>query len=54
MALKAEALKIAAELRDKALMDSTYAEDGYKRDMELDAIYTEAKKRLAQKGIAPS
>ena len=53
-ALKAEALKIAAELRDKALMDNAYAEDGYKQDMEPDAIYAEAKKRLAQKGIAPS
>lgn len=53
-ALKAEALKIAVELRDKALMDNAYAEDGYKRDMEPGAIYGEARKRLAQKGIASS
>ena len=52
--LRAEALKVAAELRDKALMDNAYADDDYKQDMELDAIYAEAKKRLAQKGIALS
>lgn len=54
VALKTEALKVAAELRDKALMDNAYAENGYKRDMELNAIYGEAQKRLTQKGIALS
>lgn len=38
-ALKDEALKAATELRENAFMDSEYAADGYKRDMELDAIY---------------
>lgn len=52
--LRAEALNLAAELRDKALMDNAYAEGSYKRDMELDAIYREAWKRLAQKGTASS
>lgn len=54
VALKAEALKVAAELRDKALMDNAYAENGYKREMELETIYGKARKRLAQKGIASS
>ena len=53
-ALRTEALKTAAELRDKALMDNAYAEDGYKRDMELDAVYDSARKRLAQKGTTLS
>lgn len=48
-ALKDEALKVATELREKAFMDSEYAADGYKRDMELDVIYAKAKERL---GIA--
>ena len=38
-------------MREKAFMDSGYAADGYKRDMELDAIYARAKERLAEEGI---
>ena len=45
-ALRDEALKVAAELREKAFLDSGYAADGYERDMELDAIYARAKDRL--------
>lgn len=54
VALKAEALKVAAELRDMALMDNTYTEDCYRQDMELDAIYSKARKRLAEKGTTIS
>lgn len=52
--LKAEALKAAADYRDKALMDNAYAAGGYERDMKLDALYRKAEKRLAKKGAGPS
>ena len=45
-ALRQEALYLAGSYRDKALMDSDYAADGFARDMELKHIYAEAEKRL--------
>lgn len=45
-ALRQEALYLAGSYRDKALMDSDYAADGFARDMELEHIYAEAEKRL--------
>ena len=44
--LREAALRLAGEYRDKALLDRNYAADGYARDMELDHIYSEARKRL--------
>ena len=44
--LRREALYLAGNYRDKALMDNDYAADGYARDMELEHIYAEAEKRL--------
>ena len=45
-ALCQEALKVAAERRDRALMDNNYAADGYEQDMVLESVYEEAGKRL--------
>lgn len=45
-ALCQEALKVAAERRDRALMDNDYAADGYEQDMVLESVYEEAGKRL--------
>ena len=44
--LRQEALCLAGNYRDKALMNNDYAADGYARDMELEHIYAEAEKRL--------
>ena len=44
--LREQALLLAEELRDRALLDNDYAATGYEQDMEQEAIYTEAKKRL--------
>ena len=38
---------VAESLRDKALMDNDYAANGYAKDMEQEAIYTQARARLA-------
>lgn len=43
--LRRAALELAAEYRDKALMDDAYAKSGYIRDMELDHLYAAAKER---------
>ncbi|MEI3348379.1 MAG: DUF6076 domain-containing protein [Dysosmobacter sp.] len=51
--LRNEALYVAESLRDKALMDNNYAANGY-RDMEQEAIYAQAKARIAQEGEAVS
>ena len=45
-ALCQEALKVAAERRDRALMDNNYAADGYEQYMVLESVYEEAGKRL--------
>lgn len=44
--LRQEAIHLAQQYRDKALMDNDYAANGYQRDMEQEHIYEEAKKRL--------
>ena len=44
--LREQALALAEELRDKALLDNDYAAAGYAQDMEQEHIYTEAKKHL--------
>ena len=44
--LREQALLLAEELRDKALLDNDYAATGYAQDMEQEHIYTEARKRL--------
>ncbi len=44
--LREQALMLAEELRDKALLDNDYAATGYAQDMEQEHIYTEARKRL--------
>ena len=44
--LREQALALAEELRDKALLDNDYAAIGYAQDMEQERIYAEAKKRL--------
>lgn len=44
--LRREAIYIAESYRDKALMDNSYASDGYEQDMEQEHIYAEARKRL--------
>lgn len=44
---RAVALELAREYRDRALMDREYFLNGYAGDMELENIYTEAKKRLS-------
>ena len=46
--LRNEALYVAESLRDKALMDNDYAASGYARDMEQEAIYAQARARLAR------
>ena len=46
--LRNEALYVAENLRDKALMDNDYAANGYAKDMEQEAIYAQARARLAQ------
>ena len=46
--LRNEALYVAESLRDKALMDNDYAANGYAHDMEQEAIYAQAKVRLAR------
>ena len=46
--LRKEALYIAESLRDKALMDNDYAASGYAHDMEQEAIYAQARARLAR------
>lgn len=47
-ALRVMALKLAAEYRDKALLDSAYAADGYARDMEQETLYAEVRRRLEE------
>lgn len=44
--LRREALYVAECYRDKALMDNSYAANGYARDMEQEHVYAEARKRL--------
>ena len=44
--LRREALYVAECLRDKALMDNDYADNGYDQDMEQERVYAEARKRL--------
>ena len=44
--LRQEALHLAAVCRDKALMDNDYAAHGYAQDMELEALYAQAQRRL--------
>lgn len=44
--LRREALYMAEYYRDKALMDNTYAANGYQQDMEQEHVYAEARKRL--------
>ena len=39
---------VAESLRDKALMDNDYAANGYAHDMEQEAIYAQARARLAR------
>lgn len=46
--LRNEALYVAESLRDKALMDNDYATNGYAHDMEQEAIYAQARARLAR------
>lgn len=46
--LRNEALYVAESLRDKALMDNDYAANGYAHDMEQEAIYAQARARLAR------
>lgn len=46
--LRNEALYVAENLRDKALMDNDYAASGYAHDMEQEAIYAQARARLAR------
>lgn len=44
--VRREALKVCEELRDRALMDNSFAMKEYLRLMEQDAIYAETDKRL--------
>lgn len=44
--LRQEALHLAAVCRDKALMDNDYAAHGYAQNMELEALYAQAQRRL--------
>lgn len=44
--LRQEAIHLAQQYRDKALMDNDYAANGYQQDMEQEHIYEEARKRL--------
>lgn len=44
--LRQEALYLAAFYRDKALMGNDYAAHGYAQDMELEALYAQAQRRL--------
>ena len=46
--LRNEALYVAESLRDKALMDNDYAASDYAHDMEQEAIYAQARARLAR------
>lgn len=46
--LRDAALEAAEKHRDDALLHSGYAADGYARDMEQEAIYEEARRRLGQ------
>lgn len=46
--LRQEALYLAAFYRDKALMDNDYATHGYAQDMELEALYAQAQRRLGR------
>lgn len=50
--LRQEALYWAAVYRDKALMDNDYAAHGYAQDMELEALYAQAQRRL-ERGKQP-
>lgn len=46
--LRCEALYLATEYRERALLDNDYAADGYAQDMELAHLYAEAEKHLAK------
>lgn len=50
--LRQETLHLAAVYRDKALMDNDYAAHGYAQDMELEALYAQAQRRL-ERGKQP-
>ncbi len=47
-AVRVMALDLAAEYRDKALLDSAYAADGYACDMEQETLYAEVRRRLEE------
>ena len=46
--LRREALYLAETYRDRALMDNDYAAGDYAHDMEQEALYAQARARLAQ------
>lgn len=48
--LRRAALQEAERLRERALMDRGYAQEGYAQDMELERLYEAAKKRLSGRG----
>jgi hypothetical protein len=47
--LRAAALNVVQEFREKALFDNVYTVEGYARDMELSAIYAAAQRKLSEK-----
>lgn len=49
--IRSEALRLAEAYRDRALIDDTYASDGYANDMELDNLYAAARKRLNKNAV---
>lgn len=44
--LREQAILVAEELRDKALLDNDYAAGQYIQDISQEAIYAEANRRL--------
>ncbi len=44
--VRREALKVCEELRDRALLDNSFAMKEYLRLMEQEAVYAEADRRL--------
>ena len=48
--VRQEALKVCEELRDRALLDNSFAMKEYLRLMEQEAVYAEVDRRLGSSG----
>ena len=48
--LRKAAIALCEELRDKALLDTGFAQEEYPKRMEQEAVYAEARKRLGGDG----